>query len=100
VTGEWKLKDNAMVLEVGTIANSELKSVNVQIQLKKGEKPDYPVVLKALLKFNDRVLSEAAPLTLLTKPPKVSPEGVEAQATPAKIPTPAAHAQPSDTNEP
>ena len=89
-----------MDLEVGTISSSEIKSVNVQIQVKNGEKPDYPVVLKALLKFNDRVLSEAAPLTIQAKPPKAITGGDEAQAAPTKIPTPSANAQSSDTNEP
>ena len=122
VVGEWKMKDNAMDLEVGTIASSELKSVNVLIRMKKDAKPDYPVVLKALLKVNDRVLSEAVPVTLLTKAPKPlavededqvtiikkSPTPVahaqltptEDQATLKKNPTPAANAQPSPTEEP
>jgi hypothetical protein len=114
VTGEWKVKDNAMDLEVGTIASSELKSVNVLIRMKKDEKPDYPVVLKALLKFNDRVLSESAPLTLLTKAPKAFAVGDEDQATAKASPTPSvnapaspkanstpsANAQPAATQEP
>jgi photosystem II stability/assembly factor-like uncharacterized protein len=114
VTGEWKVKDNAMDLEVGTIASSELKSVNVLIRMKKDEKPDYPVVLKALLKFNDRILSESAPLTLLTKAPKAFAVGDEDQATAKASPTPSvnapaspkanstpsANAQPAATQEP
>jgi photosystem II stability/assembly factor-like uncharacterized protein len=89
VSGDWKMKDNAMDMEIGTISSSELKAVNVMIRMKKDEKPDYPVVLKALLKANDRVLSESAPLTLLTKPPKplVEDEGntVTAQASPNPV---------------
>jgi hypothetical protein len=130
VAGEWKMKDNAMDMEIGTISSSELKAVNVMIRMKKDEKPDYPVVLKALLKANDRVLSESAPLTLLTKPPKapVEDEGntLTAQASPLPVttiqpkptlvpiaqphsnpvanvqadPTPTANAQPSPTEEP
>ena len=107
VAGEWKMKDNAMDMEIGTISSSELKAVNVMIRMKKDEKPDYPVVLKALLKANDRVLSESAPLTLLTKPPKapVEDEGntLTAQASPNPVttihpkPTSIANAQPRST---
>ncbi len=100
VTGEWKMKDNAMDLEVGTIASSELKSVNVLIRMKKDAKPDYPVVLKALIKVEDRVLSEAAPLTLLTGPPKALTGGDDSQSATKKSTPIAANAQPSPTEEP
>jgi len=100
VTGEWKMKDNSMVLEVGTIASSELKSLNALIRMKKDEKPDYPVVLKALLKVNDRVLSESAPVTLLSRAPKALAEEGADSSTPKNNATPAANVQPSPTEEP
>jgi photosystem II stability/assembly factor-like uncharacterized protein len=67
IAGTWVMKDNAMQLELGTIVTSELKTIAVQIESKKGEKKDYPVILKAVLKTQDRVVSEAEPLTLISK---------------------------------
>jgi len=65
VTGAWKMKDNNLDWEIGTVASSEMKTVTIILQEKKGEKKEYPVVLKALLKSSDRVLTEAAPVTLI-----------------------------------
>jgi len=72
VTGSWKLKDGNLDWEVGSVAASEIKTIMVLLQEKKGEKKEYPVLLKAVLKSADRVIAEAAPVTL-TAPPPFSP---------------------------
>lgn len=73
VTGTWKLKDNAMEWEIGNISSSELKSITVLLQDKKGEKKEYPVILKGVLKSTDKVIAEAAPVTLVASEPKPVP---------------------------
>lgn len=64
VFAAWKMKDGSMVLEIGAVASSEIKTLTVTLQEKKGEKKEYPVTLKAILKSTDRVIAESSPVTL------------------------------------
>lgn len=48
----------------------KLKTVTVLLQEKKGEKKEYPVLLKAFLVSLDKVMSEAAAVTMLAAEPK------------------------------
>ena len=73
VAGAWKMKDNNLDWEIGTVASSEMKTVTVLLREKKDEKKSYPVVLKAVLKSNDQVLTEASPVTLLAVDPLTPP---------------------------
>ncbi len=83
VAGTWTLKDNVLDWEIGTVLTSELKTLTIPLQTKKGEKKVYPVVLRAILKTNnDKVIAEAVPVTMLTEPP------AEAEKIPTKIATP------------
>ena len=70
VTGEWKLKDGNVEWEIGNISSSEMKTVTVLLQNKKGEKKEYPVVLKGVLKSLDKVMAEASPVTMIAAEPK------------------------------
>jgi hypothetical protein len=70
VAGTWKMNDHNLDWEVGTVASSEIMAVTVLLENKKNEKKDYPLVLKAVLKSNDKVVSEALPVTLLASEPK------------------------------
>lgn len=54
-----------MVWEIGAVTSSELKSLTILLQDKKGEKKEYPVVLKGILTAADKVAAEAAPVTVL-----------------------------------
>ena len=71
VSGSWKMKDNTLVWEIGTVAPSEMKTVTVLIHDKKNEKKEFPVILKAVLRSVDKITSEAAPVTLLRSDPAV-----------------------------
>ncbi len=73
VTGTWKVKDNRLQLEIGAVSASELKTITVLLQEKKGEKKEVPAVLRAQLKSNDQVMMEAAPVTLLSPEPSAAP---------------------------
>lgn len=68
MTGGWKMKDDRLEWEIGNIAASENKSLSFLLREKKGEKKNLPVVIKAVLKSTDKVVSEAAPVTLLEAP--------------------------------
>jgi photosystem II stability/assembly factor-like uncharacterized protein len=70
VTGSWKMKGDDLEWEIGNLATSELKTVTVLLQEKKGEKKEYPVLLKAFLVSIDKVLAEASPVTLLASEPE------------------------------
>jgi photosystem II stability/assembly factor-like uncharacterized protein len=83
VIGSWKMKGDDLEWEIGNVASSELKTVTVLLQEKKGEKKEYPVLLKAFLVSIDKVLAEAAPVTLLASEPTEN-------ATPDSESTPAA----------
>ena len=72
VTGSWKMKGDDLEWEIGNLATSELKTVTVLLQEKKGEKKEYPVLLKAFLVSIDKVMAEAAPVTLLAAEPKMN----------------------------
>ena len=80
VSGAWKIKDNILQWEIGTVASSEVKTITVLLQEKKNEKKDFPVLLKAVLKSTDKLLTEALPVTLLSAP--------SAQPKPPPIPLP------------
>jgi hypothetical protein len=82
ITGDWKMKDGNLEWEIGNISSSELKTLTVLLQEKKGEKKEYPVLLKAVLKSTDKVIAEAAPVTLLASEPKETP-GTTTTTTPA-----------------
>lgn len=73
----WTVKDNNLEGEIGNIASSELKTITFQFQDKKGEKKEYPVILKAVLKSTDKVIAEAAPVTLMASEPKAAPTAVK-----------------------
>ena len=64
VGGTWTMSDNNLEWEIGTVAASEMKNVTILLQDKKSGKKEYPVVLKAILKSKDKVIAEAAPVTL------------------------------------
>ncbi len=88
VTGTWTIKDNVLDWEIGTILTSELKTLTVPLQLKKGEKKEYPVVLRAVLKTNnDKVIAEAVPVTMMTEPPG-EPEKLPVKMEPSSGTTP------------
>ncbi|HEY5037600.1 MAG TPA: YCF48-related protein, partial [bacterium] len=53
VMGSWKVKDGNLDWEVGSVSSSEIKTVTVLLQEKNGEKKEYPVLLKAVLKSMD-----------------------------------------------
>lgn len=69
----WTVKDDKLEGEIGNIASSEMKTVTFQLQDKKGEKKEYPVLLKGVLKSTDKVAAEAAPVTLVALEPKPAP---------------------------
>jgi photosystem II stability/assembly factor-like uncharacterized protein len=72
--GSWKIQDDRLEWEVGNMAVGEYKSLSILVREKKGEKYEPPVVFKAQLRSNDKVVSEAAPLTLIQAPvPNGSP---------------------------
>jgi hypothetical protein len=72
--GSWKMKDGRLEWEVGNMAVGEYKSLSILVREKTGEKEELPVVFKAQLKVEDKVVSEAAPLTLIHAPaPNGSP---------------------------
>jgi photosystem II stability/assembly factor-like uncharacterized protein len=73
VTGTWKMRDDELEWEVGTVAASEMKSLTIYLGVNKKEKPEYPVVLKADLKSGEKVLTEASPVTLLKAAPPLPP---------------------------
>lgn len=85
VTGEWKLKDGNVEWEIGNISASEIKTVTVLLQNKKGEKKEYPVLLKAVLKSLDKVMSEASAVTMI--PSEAKPETKAAPAAAADAPS-------------
>lgn len=101
VSGTWAMKDGKLQWEIGTVASAEMKKLTILLQEKKGEKREYPALLKADLRFNDKVIAEAAPVTL-TAPAAPSPakspapkavSGVPPAASPVPSPvTPAATA--------
>ena len=76
-----------MEWEIGNIASSEIKTVNILLQDKKGEKKEYPVVLKGVLKSTDKVIAEAAPVTLISSEPKSGPHTVTPISTPTVAPS-------------
>ena len=82
VSGNWKVKDNNIIWDIGTVAASEMKSITLQLQSKKGEKKEFPVVLKAVLRALDRDLAEAAPVTVMASEPPAEP--VEPSTEPKK----------------
>ncbi len=95
ITGFWKMKGDNLEWEIGNVASSELKAVTVLLQEKKSEKKEYPVLLKAFLVSIDKVLAEAAPVTLLASEPKANETadiittptpGPAAKATVSKVP--------------
>jgi hypothetical protein len=88
VGGNWKMKDNNLVWEVGTVSASEMKSLTVMLKIKEKDKADYPVVLKPVLKSVDRVISEAAPMTMLVTEPTPMPSPETSTPTPATTSTP------------
>jgi hypothetical protein len=68
------MQDDRLEWEMGSMAVGEYKSLSILLREKKGEKYDPPVVFKAQLRANDKVVSEAAPLTLIQAPvPNGSP---------------------------
>jgi hypothetical protein len=72
------MKDNNLVWEIGTVTSSELKSLTILLQDKKGEKKEYPVLLKAVLSAADKVVAEATPVTVLAS----EKSAVQTQETP------------------
>jgi photosystem II stability/assembly factor-like uncharacterized protein len=82
-SGEWKMKDNNLEWEVGNISASEVKTVTFLLRSKKGEKKDYPVLLKAVLKSTDKVMQESAPVTLIAAEPKAENHLASTTPTPA-----------------
>lgn len=66
--GSWKMKDDRLEWEVGNMAVGEYKSISILIREKKGEKAELPVVFKGQIRSSDKVVSEAAPLTILQAP--------------------------------
>lgn len=78
----WTVKDDKLQGEIGNIASSELKTVTFQFKDKKGEKKEYPVLLKAVLKSTDKVIAEAAPVTLVYLEPKILPHVAPPISTP------------------
>jgi photosystem II stability/assembly factor-like uncharacterized protein len=86
VGGTWKMKDGNLVWEVGTVAATEMKTLTVMLKKRDQEKADYPVLLKPVLKAVDRVVAEAAPLTLLASEPTPIETAI---VTPTPVPTPA-----------
>ena len=80
--GTFKMKDNNMEWEIGNIASSEMKTITVLLEDKKGEKKEYPVILKGVLKSTDKVIAEAAPVTLISSEPKLGPRAALFPATP------------------
>ncbi len=79
------MKGDDLEWEIGNLATSELKTVTVLLQEKKGEKKEYPVLLKAFLVSIDKVLAEAAPVTLIASEPMEN-----ASPVPDSITTPTA----------
>ncbi len=86
----WTVKDNNLEGEIGNIASSELKTVTVLLQDKKGEKKEYPVILKAVLKSTDKTIAEAAPVTLMASEPKPGAQAAPANPTATVAPAPPA----------
>jgi hypothetical protein len=72
VGGAWTMNGDDLEWEIGTVAASETKNVTILLQDKKDGKKEYPVVLKAVLKSKDKVIAEAAPVTLQKSDPALS----------------------------
>ncbi len=70
VSGNWTMKDGSLVWEIGTVTTAEQKNITVLLVSKKGEKKEYPVVLNASLKTEDRTIVDAVPVTLIASEPK------------------------------
>ncbi len=91
VSAPAKMNGSNIEVEIGTVNASEMKTVTILLDSKKNEKKEYPVILKAVLKSADRVISEAIPLTLIAAEPTVIPTNVAtpsmANATPSTKPT-------------
>jgi photosystem II stability/assembly factor-like uncharacterized protein len=91
ITGEWKVKDGFLTCELGNISSSELKSLTVKLQEKPKEKKQFPVFLRAALKSGDKIIAEAAPVTLISEADSADTPGVSSPAQPAdlkKMPAP------------
>jgi hypothetical protein len=82
ISNNWKMKDSNMEWEIGNISSSEVKTITVLLQDKKGEKKEYPVLLKGVLKSTDKVIAEAAPVTLIVAEPKPAPRAASPLSTP------------------
>jgi photosystem II stability/assembly factor-like uncharacterized protein len=100
VTGGWKMKDNNLEWEIGNIASSEMKTITFLLQDKKGEKKEYPVVLQAVLKSTDKVIAEAAPVTMMASEPKPpAPRAVNPTPVPAVFKPTLATPTPGDDSD-
>ncbi len=97
VTGNWTMKDNNLEWEIGNISSSEIKTITVLLQDKKGEQKEYPVLLKAVLKSTDKVIAEAVPVTLIASEPKPVIQAARAITTPATTTVSTAPAKPAAT---
>jgi hypothetical protein len=69
LTTGWTVKDGNLDWELGAIPSAAIKTIMVQLSLKKGEKREFPVVLTASLKTVDRTIADAAPVTMFALDP-------------------------------
>lgn len=89
VSGAWKLNGDQLEWEIGTVSSSEIKTLTVLIQNKKGEKKEYPVLLEAVLKSTDKVIAEAESVTLIAAESKAGATPTQATPSPKDTPPPA-----------
>jgi hypothetical protein len=91
------MKDNNLEWEIGNISSSEMKTITFLLQNKKGEKKDYPVLLKAVLKSTDKVMTQAAPVTLIASEPKPENKPAAITSTPSSGQSPTGSAGATNT---